>query len=77
MTQAVEVSDRRLFNGGARFRFRQGGRSLGAVAFGVGEDFPAHPGAKIDVVYRLSENAWNGTTSLELRIVDARPSAES
>ena len=77
MTQAVEVSDRRLFNGGARFRFRQGGRSLGAVAFGVGEDFPASPGAKIDVVYRLSENEWNGTTSLELRIVDARPSAES
>ena len=34
------------------------------------------PGTKIDVVYRLSENEWNGTFAVELRIVDIRVSAE-
>ena len=76
ITKAVEVSERRDFNGGARFRLRQGERSLGAVAFGLGEEFPGHPGTRIDVVYRLSENEWNGTSAVELRIVDARLSAD-
>lgn len=72
MTQAVEVSERRLIKGGSRFRLRQGGRSVGAVAFGLGEEFPADPGTKLDVVYRLGENEWNGTSAVELKIVDAR-----
>ena len=76
ITEAIEITDRKVFNGGARFRLRKGGRNLGAVAFGLDEDFPGEPGTKIDLVYRLSENEWNGTTSVELRIVDARLSAE-
>jgi len=94
VTRGAEVSERRFFNGGSRFRLRQGTRTLVAVAFGPQFGVPTNesggissepetlnsilnPGSKVDVVYRLSENEWNGTTSLELRIVDARPSAES
>lgn len=33
MSRGVEVSERRDFSGGCRLRLRQGGRSLGAVAF--------------------------------------------
>lgn len=33
------------------------------------------PGARIDVVYRLSKNEWNGTSAVELHIVDIRLSA--
>jgi single-stranded-DNA-specific exonuclease len=73
MTQGVEVCESKLFSGGARLRFRQGTRSIGGVAFGVGENFPALPGAVIDLVYRLSENEWNGSAIVELKIVDARP----
>lgn len=76
MTKAVEVSERKNFSGGARFKLRQGSRTVGAVAFGLGESFPDLPGTKIDVVYRLSENEWNGTFAVELRIADARPSEE-
>ncbi len=76
ITEVIEITDRKVFNGGARFRLRKGNRTLGAVAFGLDEDFPGEPGKKIDLVYRLSENEWNGTTSVELRIVDARLSAE-
>ena len=72
MTEQVEICERRPFNGGVRFRFRQSGRVIGGVAFGAGDDFLAAPGVKADLVYRLSENEWNGTTAIELRIVDAR-----
>lgn len=32
------------------------------------------PGSRIDVVYRLTENEWKGTSAPELRLIDARPS---
>ena len=76
-TRAVEVSERRDFNGGSRFRLRQGGRTLSGVGFRLGEDFPGRIGAKIDLVYRLSESEWGGTYALNLRIVDARLSTSS
>lgn len=95
MTKGVELVERRAVNGGARFRFRQAGRSLSGVAFGKqfqvsssnesGGEISAKPDtltsiltprAKMDVVYRVNENEWNGTSSAELRIVDVRPSAE-
>ena len=72
MTCALEVCERKLFPAGARFRFRQGERAIGGVAFGAGEDFPGAPGTRVDVAYRLSENEWNGSTSVEMKIVDAR-----
>jgi single-stranded-DNA-specific exonuclease len=72
MTRDAEVSERRDFNGGFRLRLRHGSCSLGAVAFGR-EHLAARPGDKIDVAYRLSENQWNGTSTVELRLVDTRP----
>jgi single-stranded-DNA-specific exonuclease len=72
MTRGLEVCERKLFPAGARFRFRQGERVIGAVAFGAGENFPGAPGTKVDVAYRLSENEWNGSSSVEMKIVDAR-----
>jgi single-stranded-DNA-specific exonuclease len=72
MTRGLEVCERKLFSAGARFRFRQDARVIGAVAFGAGEDFPGAPGTKVDVAYRLSKNEWNGSSSVEMKIVDAR-----
>jgi single-stranded-DNA-specific exonuclease len=73
MTERVEVCDRKPFSAGVRFRFRHGGRVIGGVAFGAGDDFLAAPGVTVDLAYRLSENEWNGTTTVDLKIVDARP----
>jgi single-stranded-DNA-specific exonuclease len=73
MTRAVEVCERKAFPAGARFRFRQGERVIGGVAFGIGEDFPCVIGTTVDVSYRLVENEWNGTSTVDLKIVDARP----
>ncbi|HUK40286.1 MAG TPA: single-stranded-DNA-specific exonuclease RecJ [Candidatus Acidoferrales bacterium] len=77
VSEGVEVCERKVFSTGARFRFRQSGRVLGGVVFGVGEDFPAVPGTHIDVVYRLGENEWNDTKAVELKIVHARPAASN
>lgn len=74
MSEGVEISERRDFNGWIRFRLRQGGCTLGAVAFG--KQFEVSmliPKTKIDIVYRLSENEWDGTYAVELTIVDMRP----
>jgi single-stranded-DNA-specific exonuclease len=76
-TRAVQVCERKVFPAGARFHFRQGKSVVGGVAFGVGEDFPCSPGTTVDIAYRLSENEWNGTSTVELKIVDARPAADS
>jgi single-stranded-DNA-specific exonuclease len=74
MSQGVEVCERKPISAGARFRFRQGARTIGGVAFGIDENFPAVPGAAVDLAYRLSENEWNGTSTVELKVIDARPS---
>jgi single-stranded-DNA-specific exonuclease len=73
MTRGVEVCERKTISVGARFRFRHGGRLIGGVAFGVNEQFCGGSGASVDLVYRLNENEWNGNSTVELKIVDARP----
>jgi hypothetical protein len=47
------------------------------VAFGAGDDFPAVAGTRVDLIYRLSENEWNGTSTVELKVIDAQPAAAS
>jgi single-stranded-DNA-specific exonuclease len=75
MSERVEVCERKAFSGGVRFRLRQAARVVGGVMFGASEDFPGSLGENLDVVYRLGENEWNGAIRVELKIVDARPSA--
>jgi hypothetical protein len=58
-----------------RYRLRQAGRVISGVIFGVGDDYPGMPGEQMDVVYRLTENEWNGATSVELKIADVRRSS--
>jgi single-stranded-DNA-specific exonuclease len=72
MTAGAEVCERKVFSAGVRYRLRQAGRVIGGVIFGAGDDFPGRPGEKIDVAYRLSENEWNGATTVELKIADVR-----
>ena len=77
VTNAAEICERREFSAGVRYRLRQSGRVLGAVIFGAGDDCFGMPGDLIDVAYRLSENEWNGATTLELKIVDLRSAANA
>ncbi|HBG81440.1 TPA: single-stranded-DNA-specific exonuclease RecJ [candidate division CPR2 bacterium] len=45
------------------------GYSFEAIGFGMG-DLLLTPGSKVDLVYRLHENVWNGKKSLELIVLD-------
>jgi len=74
-TSGAEVCERKVFSAGVRYRLRQAGRVISGVIFGVGDDYPGMPGEQMDVVYRLTENEWNGTTSVELKIADVRLSS--
>jgi single-stranded-DNA-specific exonuclease len=75
MTAQAEVRERKVFSAGVRYRLRDQGCTVGAVVFGAAEDCPGLPGERIDVAYRLSENEWNGSRAVELRIVDVRPAS--
>lgn len=72
MTAAAQVCERKVFSAGVRYRLRQSGRVISGVIFGVGEDYSGQPGESIDVVYRLGENEWNGTSTVELKIADVK-----
>ena len=72
MTANAEVCERKVFSAGVRYRLRQSGRVIGGVIFGVGADYPGLPGETVEVAFRLTENEWNGTTSLELKIAELR-----
>lgn len=71
-TFGAEVCERKVFSAGVRFRLRQAGKLVSGVIFGAGDDYPGRPGETLDVAYRLTENQWNGNTSVELKIADVR-----
>jgi single-stranded-DNA-specific exonuclease len=75
MTSQVEVCERKVFSAGVRYRLRDNGRVIGGVIFGVDDDYPGMVGEIVDVAYRLSENDWNGASTVELKIVDLRHGA--
>lgn len=74
-TVNAEVCERKVFSVGVRYKLRQNGRVVGGVIFGVDEDYPGLPGESVDVAYRLTENEWNGITSVELKIAELRAAA--
>lgn len=49
------------------------GKRFDCIAFGLGERFPdLAKGTLVDIVFQLDENTWNGTTKLQLKVVDMR-----
>jgi single-stranded-DNA-specific exonuclease len=60
-----------------RFSVRHQDTTLTGIGFGMVEKFPVlQSGKPIDIVFKIDENEWNGTKTLQLRVVDFR-SAES
>ncbi|MBM3415447.1 MAG: single-stranded-DNA-specific exonuclease RecJ [Bacteroidetes bacterium] len=58
-----------------RFSLRQDYATLTGIGFGLVEKFPLLQQKKpVDVVFKIDENEWNGNTSLQLRVLDLRPS---
>ncbi len=56
-----------------KLKLSKNGKFFDAIAFGFGEYYPDLLGkAKVDIVYALEENVWNGSRNLQLRVKDLR-----
>jgi single-stranded-DNA-specific exonuclease len=51
---------------------QESGVRFECIAFGMGETARIHIGDKIDIVYTIDENEWNGEKKLQLKIKDIR-----
>lgn len=66
-----------VLNGGhVRFRMTGGGASLPAIGFGLAERLagPMRSEGPVDVAFSLIENTFRGTTTIQARVADVRPS---
>lgn len=76
VTRNVEITDcRQMGATGKHLRlcFKNGVKNLQAVAFGLGEYAPKLlPGKKVDILYTVDQNSWNGKTSIQLKIRDIK-----
>lgn len=57
-----------------RFVLQQNQHTLTGIAFGKADMLPLLQKGPVDVVYHIEKNEYNGNTSLQLRVLDFRPS---
>jgi single-stranded-DNA-specific exonuclease len=59
-----------------RFALRQGDTTMSGIGFNMAEKFHLlQMKAPLDVVFTVDENEWNGTTTLQLKMIDIRLSS--
>jgi single-stranded-DNA-specific exonuclease len=71
----VEVSrrPRKVGESGLRFSVRDAGRELDAIGWSLQPRMESlSPGARIDLVFRLERDDWNGYNRLQARVLDFR-----
>jgi single-stranded-DNA-specific exonuclease len=60
-----------------KLRLSDGDRHFDAIAFGMGQyTSEVREQERVDIVYHLVENEWNGRVNLQLNIQDMRPAGE-
>lgn len=48
-----------------------GAKSFDAIGFSLGKDFPdLRTGEVLDILFQVSENTWNGSTTIQLKLLD-------
>ncbi len=78
LARGLEVGETRIVgNGGKHLKLKlrdSGGKSFNAIGFGLAENGKnLAAGSKIDVVFELAIDEWNGNRELQLKIVDLKP----
>jgi single-stranded-DNA-specific exonuclease len=77
LTENTEVLDVRTVGTTARhlkLRLKQNDYIFDSIFFGGGEFYSEiTPDTKIDAVYQIEENVWNGRTNIQLKIKDIHP----
>ncbi len=77
LTKNFTIEDMRLVGNDGKhlkleFRVQNSEFRIRGIAFGMGEGNGFKIGDRVDVVYNLSENEWNGNKKIELKIRDLR-----
>ena len=54
---------------------QRNGSIVDGIGFGLGEKIDIVRGGPFDMLYTIEENEYNGTTRLQVRVVDVKPSA--
>ena len=76
LTMKVKVIDAKCVGVGAKhlkLKLEKDGIVFGAIGFSLGDLYPSLlADTKIDIVYSLNKNIWNGHESLELKIKDLK-----
>jgi single-stranded-DNA-specific exonuclease len=69
------ISARHVGKGHLKLTVAQGGRTMDAIGFGMGEalDDVRASGGMVALAYVLEENTWRGVTNLQLRLKDVQP----
>jgi single-stranded-DNA-specific exonuclease len=60
-----------------KFVVQQNGTVLDGIGFGMAEKFPIVAKGPFDLLYAIDENEFNGNKSLQLKVIDVKPSAAS
>jgi len=56
-----------------RFSVKQDNVTISGIGFGMADKFHLFTQkAPLDIVYTIDSNEWNGTTSLQLKVIDFR-----
>ncbi len=59
-----------------RFSLKQKGAVLTGIGFNMADKMPLLENNKlIDIIYKIDENEWNGEKTLQLKVIDLKPSA--
>ena len=59
-----------------RFSIRQDNTTITGIGFDMADKFQLLQQRKpIDIVFKIAENEWNGEKSLQIRVIDVRPSS--
>ena len=77
LTKNLIISDIRVVGKDGKhlklnFKLKTSNLKLGGIAFGIGDKYKLKVGDKVDVVYTMEENSWNGNQNIELKIKDIR-----
>lgn len=75
LTEKTEVVGLKIVGGGMnhlKLELRKENRVLDAIGFGIALTHPVKIDDKIDIVYSVEENYWNGSSSLQLKIKDLK-----
>lgn len=73
LTSGFEVKNKRFMgkdNSHLKITLEKNNKIFEAVGFGIAQDFNHEIGERIDLVYKIDLNSWNGNEKLQLKIRD-------